>query len=84
MSWQVGRGCRQATTRVKAARKSGKTAKGNRWLRRVLVQAAWGGVRKKNSYVAAQFGRLAARRGKKRIVAPRNLDSKEADFKVYD
>jgi transposase len=49
-------------------RKSGKTAKGNRWLRRVLVQAAWGGVRKKNSYVAAQFGRLAARRGKKRAI----------------
>ena len=47
-------------------RKSGKTTKGNRWLREVLVQSAWPASRTKGSYLAAQFRRLAGRRGKKR------------------
>ena len=46
-------------------RKSGKTTKGNRWLRSALVQAAWAATRKKDSYFQAQYRRLAARRGKK-------------------
>jgi transposase len=46
-------------------RKSGRTAKGNRWLRRALVEAAYAGSRKKDSYLAAQFARLA-RGGRKR------------------
>jgi len=46
-------------------RKSGRTAKGNRWLRRALVEAAYAASRKKDSYLAAQFARLA-RGGKKR------------------
>ena len=49
-------------------RKSGKTSKGNRWLRSALVQAAWSAVRKKDSYFQAQYRRLAARRGKKRAI----------------
>jgi len=49
-------------------RKSGKTPKGNRWLRRTLSQAAWAGSRTKNSYTSAQYRRLCARRGKKRAV----------------
>jgi len=49
-------------------RKSGKTPKGNRWLRSALVQAAWSAVRKKDSYFQAQYRRLAARRGKKRAI----------------
>jgi transposase len=49
-------------------RKSGKTTKGNRWLRSALVQAAWAATRKKNSYFQAQYRRLAARRGKKRAI----------------
>ena len=48
--------------------KSGKTRRGNRWLRRVLSQAAWGAARTKNTYLAARFRRLAARRGRKRAV----------------
>lgn len=46
-------------------RKSGRTAKGNRWLRRALVESAYAASRKKDSYLAAQFARLA-RGGKKR------------------
>ncbi len=47
-------------------RKSGKTRKGNAWLRRALCEAAWGASHTKNTYLAAQFRRLAARRGVKR------------------
>lgn len=47
-------------------RRSGKTKKGNGALRRVLVQAAHAAGRSKNTYLAAQFGRLAARRGAKK------------------
>lgn len=48
--------------------KSGKRRHGNRWLRRVLSQAAWGAARTKNTYLAARFRRLAARRGRKRAI----------------
>lgn len=49
-------------------RKSGKTTKGSRWLRRSLCQAAWASVRSKDTYLCALFHRLAARRGKKRAI----------------
>jgi len=49
-------------------RKKGKTAPGSRWLRQGLSQAAWAASHSKNSYLAAQFRRLAPRRGKKRAV----------------
>lgn len=42
--------------------------KANRWLRRTLGQAAWAARNTKRSYPAAQFHRLAARRGKKRAI----------------
>ncbi len=54
---------------VSAGRSHGATIrKGNRWLRRTLGQAAWSARNKKHSYPAAQFRRLAARRGKKRAI----------------
>jgi transposase len=40
--------------------------KGNRWLSRTLTQAAWAARRKKNCYLAAQFQRIARRRGDQR------------------
>jgi len=43
-----------------------RTRHGNRWLRRALAEAAWAASHTKNSYLAAQYRRLAARRGKKR------------------
>lgn len=49
-------------------RKSGKTPKGNRWLRRTLNQSAWAASHTKNTYLAAQYRRLASRRGKKRAI----------------
>src|SRR6202008_2557923 len=47
-------------------RKSGKTTKGSRWLRQMLPQAAWAASHTKDTYLAAQYRRLAVRRGKKR------------------
>jgi transposase len=49
-------------------RRSGKTTKGNRWLKRLLVQVAWAAARSKGTYLAAQYRRLARRRGKKRAL----------------
>lgn len=46
----------------------GTIRKGNRWLRRTLGQAAWAARNKRDSYLAAQFWRLAGRRGKKRAI----------------
>ncbi len=46
--------------------RSGKTRKGNRYLRRALVQAAHAAARAKGTYLKARYHRLAARRGKKR------------------
>jgi transposase len=46
----------------------GKTRKGSPWLRRVLVQSAWAASHTKDTYLRAQFYRLAARRGKKRAL----------------
>ena len=45
-----------------------RTRKGNRWLRRALVEAAWAASAVKASYLRAQFRRLAAKRGKKRAL----------------
>ena len=49
-------------------RRSGRTTKGDRWLRQALVQAAWAASHTKETYLSAQYHRLAARRGKKRAV----------------
>lgn len=47
-------------------RQSGKTRKGNRYLRAALVEAAHAAGRSRNTYLSAQYHRLAARRGKKK------------------
>jgi transposase len=49
-------------------RRSGKTGPGNRWLRSVLVQAAWAAVKVKDSHLASVYHRLAGRRGVKRAI----------------
>jgi transposase len=49
-------------------RKSGKTRKGDRWLRRYLIEAAWAASRKKGSYLSALYHRLVVRRGKKKAI----------------
>jgi transposase len=47
-------------------RQGGKTRKGSPWLRALLIQAAHAAARTKGTYLAAQYRRLAARRGKSR------------------
>ncbi|MDE3186088.1 MAG: IS110 family transposase [Acidobacteriota bacterium] len=49
-------------------RLSGRTRKGNRWLRRAFCQMAWASTRKKGSYCKTQYRRLAGRRGKQRAL----------------
>jgi transposase len=49
-------------------RKSGRTNKGNQWLRSTLVQVAWAASHSKGTYLAAQYRRLAGRRGKKKAL----------------
>jgi transposase len=47
-------------------RKNTRTGKGNPWLKSALVEAAQAAARAKNTYLAAQRGRLVGRRGKNR------------------
>jgi transposase len=47
-------------------RRSGRPTKGNRWLGEVLTECAWAAARSRDSYLAAQFWRLARRIGKKK------------------
>lgn len=49
-------------------RRSGKTRKGNRYLRAVLVQAAWVASQQKETYLAAQYKRMVKRKGKKKAL----------------
>ncbi len=47
-------------------RHGGKTRKGDRWLRRALVEAACAAARAKDTALAARYRRLLVRRGKKK------------------
>ncbi len=47
-------------------RRSGRMRHGNRWLRGVLLQAAWAAIKVRGAYFGAQFRRIAKRRGDKR------------------
>jgi transposase len=48
--------------------KSGKTRKGNCWLRAALVEAAWAAARSKGTYLSALYSRLLPRKGEKRAL----------------
>ena len=48
--------------------RSGRTRKGNVWLKTALVQAAHGAARTKGTALAAMYKRVAARRGAKRAI----------------
>jgi transposase len=47
-------------------RRSGKTTQGDVWLRDILTQCAWSAARTRDTYLSAQFWRLARRIGKKK------------------
>ena len=49
-------------------RMSGRTRKGNTYLRSALLQAAWGASRKKNCYLSSQYSRLVKRLGRKKAL----------------
>jgi transposase len=49
-------------------RLSGRTRKGNTYLRAALVQAAWGATMKKNCYLSSQYFRLVKRLGRKKAL----------------
>jgi transposase len=49
-------------------RRRGRTRKGNPWLRSALIEAAQAAARTRGTYLAAQYHRVAARRGKKKAV----------------
>jgi transposase len=49
-------------------RRSGRIPPGNRWLKQALIQGAWAARPTKDTYLSAQYHRLAKRRGRKRAV----------------
>jgi transposase len=49
-------------------RRSNRLRKGAPWLKTMLVQCAWAAVKKKGSYLQAQFYRIKARRGPKKAI----------------
>lgn len=49
-------------------RLSGRTRKGNTYVRAALVQAAWGATRKKHCYLSSQYQRLVTRLGRKKAL----------------
>jgi transposase len=50
-------------------RQSGRTGKGNPWIKSALTEAAQAAAKTKDKYFAAQYRRLAPRRGRKRAIA---------------
>ena len=70
LAWRGGWARQEEVNRESGGkRKSGHTNHGNRWLRTALVQAAWAASHSKKTYLAAQYRRLAGRRGKKRAIS---------------
>jgi len=61
-------------------RKSGKTRKGNKWLKAILVQCAHAAGRSSKTYLSAQFRRFAARKGKQRAAVGVGHSILEAAF----
>ena len=54
--------------KLELEQRTGRTRKGNQALRQGLIQAAHAAAHTKNTYLAAQYHRLAARRGSKRAI----------------
>jgi transposase len=49
-------------------RRTGRTRKGNRWLRSALVESARGAVRKRDCYLSSEYRHVARRRGDQRAI----------------
>ena len=48
--------------------KSGKTTKGNHWLKDALIEAAWAASHTKDTYLSVLYGKLVPRLGKKKAL----------------
>jgi len=51
--------------------RSGKSHRGNRWIKGVMTEVAWAASRTKHSYAACFYRRLTPHRGKKRALVAR-------------
>ena len=60
--------------------KSGKTGKGNKWLRSGLTESANAAARTKNTYLAAQYQRLRGRRGHSKAITAVGHPNEGAEF----
>jgi len=49
-------------------RRSNRLRKGAPWLKTTVVQCSWAAIKKKNSYLQAQYHRIKARRGPKKAI----------------
>lgn len=49
-------------------RRSGKSHRGNRWIKGLMTEIAWAAARTKASYPASQYRKLAGHRGRKRAL----------------
>ena len=59
-------GCCPGNNITGGKRRSGRTTKGDPWLNDVLNQCAWAAAHSRDTYLSAQFWRLARRMGKKK------------------
>jgi transposase len=59
-------GCCPGNNVTGGKRRSGTPTKGDRWLGEILVECAWAAARSRDTYLSAQFWRLARRIGKKK------------------
>ena len=62
----LGRGAARATTSPAANAARARPTKGDVWLADILTQCAWAAARTRDTYLSAQFWRLARRIGKKK------------------
>jgi hypothetical protein len=67
-AWGAWAGLAPGNNESAGKRRSGKTRPGSPTLRRTLTLVAHAAAHSKNSYLAAQYYRLAARRGAKRAI----------------
>jgi transposase len=66
--WAAWAGLAPGNHESAGKRRTGRTRKGNQALRQGLIQAAHAAAHTKGTYLAAQYHRLAARRGSKRAI----------------
>ncbi len=67
-TWRRGWGWPPANHESAGKHRAASGCQGGRWLRRNVVESAWAASRTKNSYLSAQYRRLARRRGPNKAI----------------